>query len=70
MSHAWADIDNDGDLDAYFAATWNQTGINELWLNDGTGTMTINQNSGAPLPIRRSLMKAPSVGATMIMMVM
>ena len=47
MGHAWADIDNDGDLDAYFGATWNQTGINELWLNDGTGNMTINQNSGA-----------------------
>jgi gliding motility-associated-like protein len=47
MSHAWADINNDGDLDAYFGATWNQMGINELWLNDGSGNMTISQNSGA-----------------------
>ena len=45
--HAWADIDNDGDLDGYFAATWNQGGINELWINDGTGAMTMNPSSGA-----------------------
>ncbi len=47
FAHAWADIENDGDLDVYIAATWNSNGINELWLNeDGTG-FTLTPNTGA-----------------------
>jgi gliding motility-associated-like protein len=47
MGHSWADIDNDGDLDGYFAATWNSGGINELYLNDGSGNLTLNLSSEA-----------------------
>lgn len=46
FTHGWADIENDGDLDVYIAATWNFGGINELWLNEGTGFSKVT-NSGA-----------------------
>jgi gliding motility-associated-like protein len=53
MGHGWADIENDGDLDVYFGATWNAGGVNELWLNEGTSFIQVT-NSGAtpntPLP--------------------
>ena len=47
FTHGWADIENDGDLDVYIAATWNFGGINELWLNDGGTGFTQVTNSGA-----------------------
>jgi|GEM_PF-961745 len=47
MRHAWADVDNDDDLDLYIGATWNSTGINELWLNNGGASLTLTPNSGA-----------------------
>ncbi len=41
---AWADVDNDGDLDLYVANGYSRTSsvkrANELYLNDGTGTFT------------------------------
>lgn len=47
FTHGWADIENDGDLDIYIAATWNFGGINELWLNDNGNSFTKNTISGA-----------------------
>ncbi len=40
----WADIDNDGDLDVFIA---NDTKfMNELFINDGKGNLTLSTNSG------------------------
>ena len=47
FQHAWADIDNDDDLDLYIAATWNSNGVNELWKNNGGVSLTLTQNTGA-----------------------
>ncbi|MDX1909868.1 MAG: FG-GAP-like repeat-containing protein [Saprospiraceae bacterium] len=47
MRHGWADYDNDGDLDLYIGATWNNNGINELWRNNGNGSMALVAGSGA-----------------------
>ena len=49
FTHGWADIDNDGDLDVYIAATWNFGGINELWLNnDGTSFTNVTTSGATP----------------------
>lgn len=59
FGHGWADIDNDGDLDLYIAATWNNSGVNELWLNNGGASLTQVTTSGAtpgtPLPFEGSV---------------
>lgn len=47
MRHGWADIDNDGDLDVYFGATWNSNGLNELWINNNGASFTLNTTTGA-----------------------
>ena len=47
FGQGWADYDNDGDLDVYFGATWNNGGINELWRNEGGTGFTQITSSGA-----------------------
>ncbi len=47
MRHAWADVDNDDDLDLYIGATWNSNGINELWLNNAGAGLALTTGSGA-----------------------
>lgn len=47
MRHAWADVDNDDDLDLYIGATWNSNGINELWLNNAGANLTLTAGSGS-----------------------
>ncbi len=40
---ALGDVDGDGDLDAFVA---NLSGVNQVWLNNGTGDLTLTQNLG------------------------
>ena len=47
FGHGWADVENDGDLDLYIGATWNNTGINELWVNENGTAFNQVANSGA-----------------------
>jgi len=47
MRHGWADVDNDGELDVYFGATWNNGGVNELWINNGGTSFTLSTGTGA-----------------------
>ncbi len=46
FGHGWADIENDGDLDIYIAATWGFGGTSEFWLNDNGTGFTLVTNSG------------------------
>ncbi len=47
FGNAWADIENDGDVDCYIGATWNFGDVNELFENTGGGTFVNNTTSGS-----------------------
>ena len=48
---SWVDFDNDGDLDLFIVDSDN-SGVNRLYVNNGTGTFTLSANFAADVGLR------------------